>query len=154
MAMTCPIPHCGAELTKGDRVANFVEMACTKCPYTTMVRIVPEGQGQEQKANPFTDTPPAEYIVTAVENKESHNGGRFYHIFLKGPEGKSYLTHAYPRWAGKKVRNFEKWKRVIDLFQGGENEIRLVGAGIRILKDNIIDADSTFTLHQNEKVLI
>lgn len=85
--------------------------------------------------------------ITGVKERPSKWGGNFYHIFLKGEDGKSYITHAFPIWAGKPVRNFQRWKAMISLWQDHTTlRDREIWLSNLIVKDNrVIDADSLFT---------
>jgi len=90
---------------------------------------------------------PLVLTVTGVENRESYHGDRFYHVFFKGSDGMSYLTHAYPQYKGKPIRNFKRWQIVIDKFRAGE---QVMLGNVRMKKENIVDADSVFTFEKEE----
>jgi hypothetical protein len=129
-------------LVEGSLAEGFLFGKCPKCRW--------EGLLPRHEQKPKLEDSPGQTIsapkvfrakVTGVENRESHHGGRFYHIFFKGNNGKSYLTHAYPKWNGKPVRNFDRWQKVIDKHRAG---LEVILEDIMIKKGNIIDADSVF----------
>lgn len=87
--------------------------------------------------------------VTGVKERPSKWGGNFYHIFFKGEDGKSYLTHAFPVWAGKPVANFKRWNGIIKLWDDKMTlrgrELWLSNLNVKKKDKHIIDADSLFT---------
>ena len=87
--------------------------------------------------------------VTGVEERQSHQGGMFYHIFFKGEDGKAYLTNAYPKYKTMPMRNFPKWQRVMDAFGQGMGEVWL--DNLKIIKGKTIDADSDFSMRVDKK---
>jgi len=82
------------------------------------------------------------YKVTGVENRTSYHGGTFYHIFFKRDDGKSFLTHAYPTWQGKPIRNFSRWNNLINKYRAGEE---VLITNIALKRDGMVDADSVFS---------
>ena len=77
--------------------------------------------------------------VTGVEPRTSHKGGMFYHVFFKGEDDKSYLTHAYPLFKNKPMRNFKLWGEVIKRFKDGQD---VYVDDLKIYKGTLLDADS------------
>lgn len=73
--------------------------------------------------------------IIKIQKKKSMYGGYFYYAFLKGVDGKSYYTCLYP-----KMRNFARWKKVLDVGTTLSN-LKLVKG-----KDKLIDADSRFEI--------
>lgn len=71
--------------------------------------------------------------IVKIQKKPSRYGGFFFYAFFKGLDGKSYYTCLYP-----KMRNFARWKKVLDVGTTLSN--------LRLIKDNnkLIDADSNF----------
>ena len=69
-----------------------------------------------------------------LEKKASRYGGYFYYAFFKGSDdGKSYYSCLFP-----KMRNFSRWKKVL--------EIGTILSNLRLVKgkNKLIDADSKF----------
>ena len=81
--------------------------------------------------------------MTGIKSRTSRHGDLFYHVFFKGEDGKSYLTHCYPKFKGQPIRNYSRWESVLDQHRKG---IEIVLDGLVIKKENIIDADSMFTM--------
>ena len=81
-----------------------------------------------------------EAIITGYESRSSLHGGMFYHIFFRDTkDGRYYLTHAFPRYKGKPIRNFKKWEKVMDLV---DRDQEVTMDHLRIKKNNILNADS------------
>lgn len=71
--------------------------------------------------------------IIKLEKKRSKYGGFFWYVFFKSLMGKSYYTCVY-----EKMRNYSRWKRVLDI------GITLTGLKLSNKKPNLIDADSRF----------
>ena len=72
--------------------------------------------------------------VIKIQKKKSRYGGFFYYCFFKSVDNqKSYYTCLYP-----KMRNFARWKKVMDIGTTLSN-LKLVKG-----KDKLVDADSKF----------
>lgn len=80
-----------------------------------------------------------EIIMTAeiikINKRPSKWGGSFFYVFFKGLDGKSYYSCIYP-----KMRNYARWKKVLDT--------GVTLSGLRLVKGrkNLIDADSRFQI--------
>jgi len=77
--------------------------------------------------------------IIKIQKKSSRYGGHFFYAFFKGLDGKSYYTCLYP-----KMRNFSRWKKVLDV------GITLTGLKKVIGKDNLLDADSRFKVVEED----
>jgi len=72
--------------------------------------------------------------IIKIQKKRSRYGGFFFYVFFKSVDNKkSYYSCLYP-----KMRNFLRWKKVMDVNTTLSN-LRLVKG-----KDKLIDADSKF----------
>lgn len=71
--------------------------------------------------------------IIKLQKKKSRYGGHFYYVFFKSLMGKSYYTCVY-----EKMRNFARWKKVLDI------GVTLTGLKLSNKKPNLIDADSRF----------
>ena len=83
--------------------------------------------------------------VIKITEKKSKHGGRFYYVFFKGEDGRSYRTHLVPQFG-----NFQRWGSVLADFERGI-EIWLKGLIVRkeSPKVSYIDADSLFERIEN-----
>ena len=70
-----------------------------------------------------------------INKRPSRYGGYFYLVCFKGLDGKSYISYIYP-----KMRNYSRWKKVLD------TGITLSGLRLVRGKKNLIDADSRFSI--------
>ncbi len=73
--------------------------------------------------------------IIKIQKKRSRYGGYFFYAFMKGEDGKSYYTCLY-----QKMRNFSRWKKVLDIGTTLSN--------LRLVKGNpkLVDADSRFKI--------
>ncbi len=71
--------------------------------------------------------------IIKIQKKRSRYGGFFYYVFFKSLMGESYYTCVY-----EKMRNFSRWKRILD--------VGVVLSGLKLYSKgkNLIDADSRF----------
>ena len=58
--------------------------------------------------------------IIKVKKDYSYSGGHFFWVFFKLEDGTSARTHVYPRYHGRPVMNFERWKRVLQKFAMGQ----------------------------------
>ena len=73
--------------------------------------------------------------IIKIQRKMSRYGGYFFYVFFKSLENKSYYSCIYP-----KMRNYTRWKKVLDV------GIMLTGLKLVPGKLKLIDADSKFQL--------
>lgn len=72
--------------------------------------------------------------IIKIQKKQSRYGGYFYYCFFKDVSGQqTYYTCLFP-----KMRNFARWKKVMDVGTTLSNLTLVKG------KDKLIDADSRF----------
>ena len=69
--------------------------------------------------------------ITRITPTLSKYGGKFYYVFFKDDNGKSFKTCLYPT-----MRNFLRWKTVM--------KVGAVLTNLSIKEKNLIDADSWF----------
>jgi len=79
--------------------------------------------------------------LTKINKKKSQYGGEFYYAYFKTDEGKSFYTCLYP-----KMRNFQRWKKILK----NRNYQGISLSGLKIKKDNLIDADSNFKVVEED----
>lgn len=78
--------------------------------------------------------------ITKIQKKSSRYGGHFFYVFFRSIDGKkSYYSCLYP-----KMRNFARWKLVMDIGTTLTN-LKLVKG-----KPKLIDADSKFVIVEEE----
>jgi hypothetical protein len=73
--------------------------------------------------------------IIKIQKKSSRYGGHFFYAFFKGLDGQSYYTCLYP-----KMRNFTRWKKVLDVGVTLTNLRKVKG------KEKLLDADSRFKI--------
>jgi len=81
-------------------------------------------------------------MVMGRKVNTSKYGGKFYYVFFKDNEGKSYRTCIHD-----KCRNFNKWKSVV------ESNSNPILDNLNVIKETLVDADSNFTIIGNCGVL-
>jgi len=71
--------------------------------------------------------------IIKINKRPSRYGGYFFLACFKDLEGKSYISYLYP-----KMRNFSRWKKVLN--------VGTMLSGLKTVKGrkNMIDADSRF----------
>ena len=68
--------------------------------------------------------------IVKIKPFTSHHGGLCYLVCFKGDNGKAYRTYVSP-----KNRNYKNWNKII-------RKEGIILKGLRILRNNLIDADS------------
>ena len=69
--------------------------------------------------------------ITSIKPTLSKYGGKFYYVFFKDDNGKSFKTCLFPT-----MRNFPRWKSVM--------KVGAILTNLKIKEKNLIDADSWF----------
>ncbi len=73
--------------------------------------------------------------IIKISRRPSRYGGHFFLVCFKGLNGQSYISYIYP-----KLRNYSRWKKVLD------TGVMLSGLHCVKGKKNLIDADSRFQI--------
>ena len=79
--------------------------------------------------------------IIKIQKKSSRYGGFFFYVFFKSVDNKkSYYSCLYP-----KMRNFARWKQVMD--------VGVTLSNLKLCKDktNLIDADSKFQIVEEKQ---
>lgn len=71
-----------------------------------------------------------EATYKGMQERKSKHGGKFYYLFFE-KDGKKYKTMAY-----EKLRNFNKWKPLLNETRG------CIVGGLRCVKGTLIDGNS------------
>ena len=75
--------------------------------------------------------------ILKIQKEKAKDGGWFWYVFFKDIETKkSFRACVYERY-----RNFYKWQDIIE-----KNSVGLVLTNLDILRDKVVDADSTFKI--------
>lgn len=81
-----------------------------------------------------------EFTITRIDTYHSKYGGLCYLILLRS-DNKTYKT-----WVYEKCHNFKNWKEIILLGKG------TVIRNVKVLRDNLIDADSIPVIIRKEEI--
>lgn len=83
------------------------------------------------------------YVTSISKKMLSRYDGHYYMLYFKDwDSGKSYTTYIYPKWNGMPVRNFHRWKPIIEDVLNG---VTVLLDNLSFKRQGLIDADSDFT---------
>ena len=73
--------------------------------------------------------------IVKVTKKKSQYGGSFYYVNFRDLQNRTYCSYIYER-----MRNFDRWKKILD--------VGITLSGLKTVKGRgkIIDADSKFQI--------